>query len=268
MCKRSRPCEFAEINESLYKWYSLATTRNIYPAGPQLCEKARQIAEKLGVDHFKASNGWLDQWKRRYDIHKMKINGESGNVAGETIASWRERIPELLRGYSAENVWNLDETGCFWRALPEHGFGRKGSLCKGGKKAKQRFTIAFIANAAGGKESAIVIWKAEKPRCFKGIDVSKLPVKYFSQPNAWMTGEILDEVLTKLNHHLSSCSRSIVLLIDNAGCHPHELKGKYSILYIPPPEYHLTNTTSRLRDNSKFQSVLYKATSALCSLED
>ncbi len=29
--------------------------------------------------------------------------------------------------------------------------------------AKQRFTIAFIANAAGGKEAAIVIWKSEKP---------------------------------------------------------------------------------------------------------
>ena len=35
----------------------------------------------------------------------MEINGESGDVAG---ASWRERIPELLTGYSAENVWNLD----------------------------------------------------------------------------------------------------------------------------------------------------------------
>ena len=112
------------------------------------------------------------------------------------------------------------------------------------KKAKQRFMIAFIANAAGGKESAIVIWKAEKTRCFKGIDVSKLPVKYFSQLNAWMTGKILDEVLTKLNHHLSSCSPSIVLLMDNAGCHPHELKGKYSnikILFLPP------NTTSQIQ---------------------
>ena len=135
-------------------------------------------------------------------------------------------------------------TGCFWRALPEHGFGKKGSLCKGGKKAKQRFMIALIANAAGGKESAIVIWKAEKPRCFKGVDVSKLPVKYFSQANAWMTGEILDEVLTKLNHCLSSCSRSIVLLLDNAGCHPHDLKGKYSnirIIFLPP------NTTSQIQ---------------------
>ena len=124
------------------------------------------------------------------------------------------------------------------------GEAEEGSLCKGGKKAKQRFTIAFIVNAAGGKESAIVIWKAEKPRCFKGIDVSKLPVKYFSQPNAWMTGKILDEVLTKLNRHLSSCFRAVVLLMDNAGCHPHDLKDKYSnikILFLPP------NTTSQVQ---------------------
>ena len=26
--KTARPCEFAEVNESLYKWYSLAVTRN------------------------------------------------------------------------------------------------------------------------------------------------------------------------------------------------------------------------------------------------
>ena len=45
------------------------------------------------------------------------------------------------------------------------------------KKAKQRFTITLVANAAGGKESAIVIWKAEKPRCFKGVDMSQLPVQ-------------------------------------------------------------------------------------------
>ena len=72
-------------------------------------------------------------------------------VCGETVASWKERLPELLEGYSAENIWNLDETGCFWHALPEHGFGKKRSQCKGGKKAKQRFTIALTANAAGGK---------------------------------------------------------------------------------------------------------------------
>ena len=59
-----------------------------------------------------------------------------------------------------------------------------------------------------------------------------------------MTGEILDSVLTRLNHCLSSCSHSIILLMDNAGCHPHDLKEKYSnirIVFLPP------NTTSQIQ---------------------
>ena len=63
LSKRSRTCEFAEENESLYMWYSLATTHNICPTGPQLCEKTRLITDRLGVHtcSFNASNRWLDR---------------------------------------------------------------------------------------------------------------------------------------------------------------------------------------------------------------
>lgn len=91
--------------------------------GPQLCAKAKDIAEHLGFPNFKASNGWLDQWKK-YIMSKMKMNGEAGEVSGETIDSWKERLPELLQGYSRRDIWNLDETACFWKALPDHGFGK------------------------------------------------------------------------------------------------------------------------------------------------
>ncbi len=87
-------------------------------------------------------------------------------------------------------------------------------------------TIAFIVNAAGGKETPIVIWKSKKPRCFSGI-VSQLPVYYFDQQNAWMSGEILHEILAKINQ-LVAKSRSVALLLDNAGCHPPDIVGKYS----------------------------------------
>ena len=55
----------------------------------------------------------VDRWKKRYNVKEMKINGESGDVRGETVDSWKERLPELLRGYPIENIWNLDETACF-----------------------------------------------------------------------------------------------------------------------------------------------------------
>lgn len=64
-------------------------------------------------------------------------------MSGVTVDAWLERIPELVSEYAIEDIWNLDETGVFWRALPEQGFGQKKKECSGGKKAKQRVTVAL-----------------------------------------------------------------------------------------------------------------------------
>ena len=59
-----------------------------------------------------------------------------------------------------------------------------------------------------------------------------------------MTGEILDKVLNKLNYCLSARHQYILLLMDNAGCHPPEYKEKYSnikIIFLP------SNTTSKMQ---------------------
>ena len=69
--------------------------------------------------------------EKRYNIKKVKICGESG--AGETVDSWKERLPEICSGYSKEDKWNMDESGVFWQALPDSGFGQKGKQCHGSK---------------------------------------------------------------------------------------------------------------------------------------
>ena len=179
------------------------------------------------------------------NIHLDELRiGEFGPIPEERLHT--VNVPETLEdfheGYKAEDIWNLDETGCFWKALPDKGFGRKKTECKGGKKSKHRFTIAFIVNAAGGKEMPVVIWKSNNPRCFKGIIKSQLPVNYFNQSKAWMTGNILDQILTKINVQLKMKSRTIILMMDNAGCHPHDLEySNIKIIWLPP------NTTSKLQ---------------------
>jgi hypothetical protein len=171
--KRARTSEYADVNDALYQWYLLACSKNIYPAGPQLTEKAKEIAAAIGKPDFKASNGWLDRWKKRFNITQRSVVGESGDVNPETVLSWKERLPAIVSGYAMEDIYNFDETGCFWRALPERGFGQRGKKCKGGKESKQRITVALLVNAAGEKEKPVVIWKSDKPRCFKNKILTK-----------------------------------------------------------------------------------------------
>ena len=67
-----RRSEYDDINKSLFDWYTLACSKNIFPLGPQLMEKAKQtIASCLGKDNFKGSNGWLEKWKKRYNIAQL-----------------------------------------------------------------------------------------------------------------------------------------------------------------------------------------------------
>ena len=58
--KKSRASKFLDINEALYEWYTLVCSKNIYPDGSQLLEKARKIAECLGKHEFVGTNGWLE----------------------------------------------------------------------------------------------------------------------------------------------------------------------------------------------------------------
>ena len=62
--KRSHSSKFSNINTALYSWYTLACSRNIHPGGPHLIEKARQIAEQLGIGNFKSTNGWMEKWEK------------------------------------------------------------------------------------------------------------------------------------------------------------------------------------------------------------
>ena len=204
LSKRARSSQSMHIDEVMHQWYRMARIKNIPVTGPMLQEKARRASEELGDSDFKASNGWLDRFKRRYNIKSKVISGEAGGVSEETVQSWKERLPNILSGYTPENILNMDETGQFFRALPKRSLTDAAKQCTGGKKSKERVSCAFFVNAAGGSElKPIVIGKSQNPRCFKAIkDRSHLPCSYFNQTKAWMEFGIMDEVLTKLNRKL------------------------------------------------------------------
>ena len=67
----------------------------------------------------------------------------------KTVESWLEHLAAILKDYDAKNIRNCDETGCFWKALPDKGLAEQKKSCKGGKKSKLRVTNTFFVNALG-----------------------------------------------------------------------------------------------------------------------
>ena len=98
-----------------------------------LKEEAMAIKEQhqsSNFDDFSTSDGWLDCWKTTHSVKERRIVDEAGDVSTETVSSWMERINELIEGYLLENICNMDESGCFFKALPDKGLVQKGKQAK------------------------------------------------------------------------------------------------------------------------------------------
>ena len=63
--KKLRGCDYEEVDQALYKWFVLQRSQNVPIDGALLKEKAMQFAETFDSKSFKASEGWLDKWKKR-----------------------------------------------------------------------------------------------------------------------------------------------------------------------------------------------------------
>ena len=103
----------------------------------------------------------------------------------------------------------------------------------------ERITLLLCANMTGAdKRKLLVIGKSKSVRCFKGNDLSKLPVIYKSNSVAWMTGDIFRAWLQSWDTELGLENRRICLLVDNATSHRNIPLNNIQLHFLPP------NTTS------------------------
>ena len=113
---------------------------------PALKEKALKYAEELGIDDFKASNGWFDRWKSRHEISFKTISGEA--LLTFILARWPVQFPvfqkavDLFTIYQWFPTWGL-RTPCgsankFW-------WSAETKACAGGLRKRDRVykTIFF-----------------------------------------------------------------------------------------------------------------------------
>lgn len=151
-------------------------------------------------------------------------------------------MESFVDGFLPKDIFNADECGLFFKALPNRSLAIKGDMCKSGKQSKVRVSIMLGASATGEKLRPFVIGKSLKPRCFKNIKLKDLPVTYAANKKAWMLSKLFESWVASLNEDMKEQDRSILLIVDNCPAHPkmHGLSN-VTLKFLPP------NTTSEVQ---------------------
>ena len=93
-------------------------------------------------DNFVATDGWFQRWKKRENIVYGKAFGEQLDVNIEGAEMWpKTQWPALIAQYSPDDIFNADETGLYFRALPELIYFTRNEKAKCCKTNKERLTI-------------------------------------------------------------------------------------------------------------------------------
>ncbi|XP_025410373.1 jerky protein homolog-like [Sipha flava] len=143
--------------------------RHIPISGEIICEKARLFHREITKqeDGFTASRGWLDNFKHRHGIKRLKITGEKLSWDEASIEPFRNELQLVINenNLDLEQIYNADESGLFWRMLPEHTLTSSHEKNAPGRKIiKARITFMPCANASGTyKLPLLVIETAQKP---------------------------------------------------------------------------------------------------------
>lgn len=107
------------------------------------------------------------------------LSGEAADVDPIVVSDWSAQLKTLCEGYAPKDIFNADETGLFFRALPTRSLVVRGDEAKEGKKSKDRITVLLACSAIGENVTPLVIGHSAKPRCFRRFPSHLcLPVTY------------------------------------------------------------------------------------------
>ncbi|UYV71391.1 hypothetical protein LAZ67_8002951 [Cordylochernes scorpioides] len=176
-----------------------------------ICEKARAIygdllkqtsqtsIDEASEESFKASRGWFENFKKRSGIHSVVRHGEAASSDMKAAEDYIKTFSDLIKaqGYISQQVFNCDETGLFWKKMPNRTYiTAEEKMMPGHKPMKDRLTLALCANASGDcKIKPLLVYHSENPRAFKSHKIlkEKLQVMWRSNPKAWVTRKFFVE---------------------------------------------------------------------------
>ncbi|GFV02857.1 tigger transposable element-derived protein 1 [Trichonephila clavipes] len=135
---------------------------------------------------------WIEEQVQR----RIPVSGNKESATADEGAAkiFPEELAKFIEDgdYSADQVFNADETGHYWKKLPTRTYIAKDKKTASGHKAsKDRVTLLICSNESGDRMlKPLLINKSLRPRALKGKDLKQLPVHWMANPKAWMTTDL------------------------------------------------------------------------------
>ena len=151
--KRRVPVQHPQLEGALFDWVVTMEYEKLTVTGDLIRSAATQLWARMpefnDVKEPKRSEGWLQNFKHRYNIRKRMKYGES--VSGSVdIAGAQQRLNEvqaIVKDYDAKDVYNADESGLHWLLMPNSTLATR--TVHGTKQDKRRITIMLCAMTYG-----------------------------------------------------------------------------------------------------------------------
>nr|XP_032834220.1 tigger transposable element-derived protein 1-like isoform X5 [Petromyzon marinus] len=207
----------------------------------------KRAGESAANETFGASTGWYAKFKGRYNLRHLKMTGETAGADVEAAEAFKSTLKEIIEGggYSPEQVFNVNETGLFWKRMPASTFlSREEKTAPGFKASKDRLALLVGANAAGDcKLKPLLVYHSKTPRALKGCIKADLPVIWRSNKKGWITASVFLDWLK--NHFCPAIEKyckkknldhKALLLLNNAPGHPptlSELSEHVRVEFLP-----------------------------------
>ncbi|XP_043797718.1 jerky protein homolog-like [Apis laboriosa] len=212
--------------DNVFQRFCQQRDKGISIYGHILREKTLEFNDRLKGNLFKANNDWLIKFKTCHGIRQLDICRKKLSTNSTAAETFRADFNKFLNNeeYELTNVYNTDETGLIWKALPQMLVSRCERLAPDHKINKECITILFCANAIGYHQlSILIIGKSKHPHYFKHVNMSAIPIVYKNQTNAWMDNifvEWFENIFIQIKEHQlkNSHKKKVILLVDNAGC--------------------------------------------------
>lgn len=86
--RRRRRTSNDGVNAAVWDWLLSTLGTNVTLNGRIIREKALQIAQEMGIQTFKASNGWLESFKKTHNISPTSLSCSSEGSGADHFNEW------------------------------------------------------------------------------------------------------------------------------------------------------------------------------------